>query len=85
MAGYGFMRTNTVEALHVPLQMPARLALETGQLARSTTSQLAVLTDEEYEEGIRQLKRDMADSEAQHETLTIEADLRLYATTAWVP
>lgn len=85
MAGYGFMRTNTVEALHMPLQMPARFALETGRLAKTTTSQLAVLTDDEYEEGMGQLKRDMADREAQHETLTIGADLRLYATTAWLP
>jgi SAM-dependent methyltransferase len=85
MIAYGFVSASTVEALHMPLQMSARLALETGRLAKTTTSQLAVLTDEEYDEGIGHLMRDIEINEARHKSLTIGADLRLYATTAWLP
>lgn len=85
LMAYGFVNASTVEALHMPLQMSARLALETGRLAKMTTSQLAVLTDDEYDEGIGHLIRDIEFHEAQHKSLTIGADLRLYATTAWVP
>ena len=80
----GFVNASTVEALHMPLQMSARLALETGRLAKTTTSQLTILTDDEYDEGIRHLMRDIEINEAQHRSLTIGADLRLYATTAWL-
>jgi ubiquinone/menaquinone biosynthesis C-methylase UbiE len=85
MAAYGFVNSSTVEALHMLLQISARLALETGRLAKTTTSQLTVLTDDEYNEGIRKLMRDIEIDEAQHKVLTIGADLRLYATTAWLP
>jgi len=85
MTAYGFVSASTVEALHMPLQMSARLALEAGRLAKTTTSQLAILTDDEYDEGIRHLTRDIEINEAQHRTLTIGADLHLYATTAWLP
>lgn len=85
MTAYGFVSASTVEALHMPLQMSARLALETGRLAKTTTSQLMVLTDDEYDEGIRHLMRNIEINEAQHKALTIGADLHLYATTAWLP
>jgi ubiquinone/menaquinone biosynthesis C-methylase UbiE len=85
MTAYGFISASTVEALHMPLQMSARLALETGRLAKTTTSQLTILTDDEYGEGITQLMRDIEINEAQHKSLIIGADLRLYATTAWLP
>jgi len=85
MTAHGFVSASTVEALHMPLQMSARLALESGRLAKTTTSQLTVLTDEEYEEGIKHLMRDIEINEAQHKVLTIGADLHLYATTAWLP
>lgn len=84
MAAYGFAGARTVEALHMPLQISARLALETGRLAKTTTSQLGVLTDDEYSEGIKRLMDDIEASEAQYETLVIGADLHLYATTAWL-
>ena len=85
MTAYGFVSASTVEALQMPLQMSARLALETGRLAKTTTSQLMVLTDDEYDEGIRHLMRNIEINEAQHKALTIGADLHLYATTAWLP
>jgi ubiquinone/menaquinone biosynthesis C-methylase UbiE len=84
MAEYSFINCNTVEALHMPVQLSARSALESGRLAKTTTSQLAVLTDEEYNEGLRRLIGDIEVNEAQDKDLTIGADLRLYATVGWL-
>jgi glucose/arabinose dehydrogenase len=84
MVACGFSRVATTEALHMPVQMSARLALESGRLAKTTTSQLALLADHEYDEGIGHLVRDIENSEGQGRALTIEADLRLYATTGWL-
>jgi ubiquinone/menaquinone biosynthesis C-methylase UbiE len=80
----GFIRCKTVKALHMPVQLSARSALESGRLAKATTSQLTVLTDEEYNEGISRLTKDIEAKEAQQKDLTIGADLRLYATTGWL-
>lgn len=85
MMAYGFVDASTVQALHMPVQMCARSALETGRLSKTTTSQLTVLTDDEYDEGMRRLMRDIEINEAQHKAFTIGADLHLYATTAWLP
>ncbi len=82
---HGFSNCQTIEALHFPDRLAARTALETGRLAKSTTSQLTVLTDHEYEEGIAWLVRDIQSAEAKGETLVIEADLRVYSTTGWLP
>jgi len=84
MAACGFVSVSTAEALHMPLQTSARLALETGRLAKTTTSQLSLLTDDEYNEGIRSLMTDIEISEGEGGALTIGADLRLYATIGWL-
>jgi hypothetical protein len=68
----------------MPIHIPARYAMEKGFLAKTTTSQLIVLTHEEYNRGIRQLQRDIESAEASRSTLTIGADLRVYATIGWV-
>ena len=84
MSDYGFMKCRTVEVRHTPIQLPARMALEKGRLAKTTTSQLAILTDNEYNEGINRLIEDIEIVEAKNDVLKIGADLRLYATTGWV-
>jgi ubiquinone/menaquinone biosynthesis C-methylase UbiE len=81
----GFVECRTVETLHMPIRQPARYALEKGLLAKTSTSQLIVLTDEEYNRGMNQLLRDIESAEAAKRTFTIYADLRVYATTGWVP
>jgi hypothetical protein len=81
----GFAECRTVETLHVPIRLPAQYALEKGLLAKTSTSQLIILTDEEYNRGIGQLMNDIESAEAAKSTLTICADLRIYATTGWVP
>jgi ubiquinone/menaquinone biosynthesis C-methylase UbiE len=80
----GFINGGTTETLHIPVKAPARSALESGQLAKTSTSQLAILTDAEYQRGIDRLMQDMKDAESHGQNLVIEADLRVYATTAWV-
>lgn len=60
-------------------------ALENGLLDKGTTSQLAILTDVEYEAGMDKLKADIHRAEASGTPLVLETDLRLYATTAWLP
>jgi hypothetical protein len=68
----------------MPIQLSAVYALEKGQLAKNSTSQLIVLTDEEYNLGIDRLKRDLEEAEARGSTLSIYADLRICASTGWV-
>jgi ubiquinone/menaquinone biosynthesis C-methylase UbiE len=80
----GFVNCSTIEALRMPVKRSARSALQNGQLGRATTSQLTILTDEEYDAGLGRLIKDIELNEAQHRDLTIGADLRLYATTGWL-
>lgn len=84
MLDAGFVECRTVVAQHTPWQMPARTALEIGRLAKSYTSQLTVLTDDEYNQGINHLLGKLEAYEAEDAILTVGADLRLYATIGWV-
>lgn len=76
----GFLECITVEAQHTPWQMPAREAFKIGRLEKTYTSQLTVLSDEEYNQGIDCLVKKLESAEAEGDALTISADLRLYAT-----
>jgi hypothetical protein len=80
MMSSGFMECHTLEAQHRVLCIPARQALECGRLAKTVTSQLALLSDDEYIQGINQILRDIEAAEDHNEVLTLRVDLRLYAT-----
>jgi ubiquinone/menaquinone biosynthesis C-methylase UbiE len=69
----GFSEPATEVAQHVPAAVPFAMAVERGIADRSATSQLAVLSDAEYEEGIERLRAEQP---------ILRADLRLYATIA---
>jgi ubiquinone/menaquinone biosynthesis C-methylase UbiE len=84
LAAAGFTDCNTIEVLHWPIELNARSALESGRLTKTTTSQLTILTDAEYETGINKLVQDIETAEATGQVLKIGADLRLFATTAWL-
>ena len=71
----GFVDAVTEVAQHMPAAIPFELAVERGVVDRRATSQLMVISDEEYEEGLRRLTADRP---------ILHADLRLYATVAWV-
>jgi ubiquinone/menaquinone biosynthesis C-methylase UbiE len=81
----GFAGVRTHEAQHLPGRLHARDALDTGRLGKGVTSQLAVLTDEEYERGLERIRADVAAAAARGEALYLHADLRMYATYGAVP
>jgi ubiquinone/menaquinone biosynthesis C-methylase UbiE len=84
MMDSGFTGCHTLEAQHMVRCIPAREALDCGRLAKTVTSQLALLSDDEYTQGISRIQRDIETAETRNEVLTLSADLRLYATIGLV-
>lgn len=80
----GFQWCETSVADHLTLQMTARAALDRGLLDQSYTSQLTILSAQEYQEGMARVTRAIDAAQARGETLTLMADLRLYATVGWL-
>jgi len=62
-----------------------RTAIAQGRLDRHASSQLSMLTDEEYERGMARIRAALAAAEAHGEMLLLGADLRLYGTYASMP
>jgi ubiquinone/menaquinone biosynthesis C-methylase UbiE len=81
MALLGFAWTESMEADHIEVVQPASEALASGLVDRSFTSQLTMLSDEEFQRGVDRLRR--ANDEAGGE-LQLVADFRLYATVGWL-
>lgn len=80
MIAAGFARCETREVQHRPRTLRLDEAERGGFLARTSTSQLMVITDDDYESGLARLRRDAANGSG---NLSLHADLRLYGTTAW--
>ena len=80
MALAGFAWTESMEADHIEVVRPASEALADGVVDASFTSQLTVLSDEEFRRGSERLRQanDAAGGELQ-----LIADFRLYATIGW--
>jgi ubiquinone/menaquinone biosynthesis C-methylase UbiE len=85
MAAAGFTQCDTFEVERLEVQRSAREALDAGLLDKRATSQLGILTDREYSEGIERVLRDTALAEARSEKLWLNADLRLYGTLGALP
>ena len=68
----GFVRTATEVAQHLPLEVPVDEAKRRGLLDRTSKSQLLLLSDAEYDAGLRRLTAEQP---------ILRADLRLFATT----
>ena len=81
----GFIDVHTREVQHLLTRLSAGAALDGGRLARHMTSQLAVLSEEQYEGGLQQIRGAMREADARGETLCLTADLRLYGTYATAP
>jgi len=81
MALAGFAWTESMEADHVELVHSAADALANGVVDASFTSQLTVLSDEEFSRGADRLRQA---NEAAGGALQLVADFRLYATIGWV-
>ena len=85
MRAIGFADCVTREIQHLPVRLAARPALEQGRLDKNVTSQLSVLTDAEYRQGIDRIREAVESAEGRGESLYLSADLRLYATFGAVP
>lgn len=83
LAEAGFVGGETTVAQHWPASLPVAEAEARGLLARESTSQLAVLDAAEYAAGVARI-RAMPATDAGEPPL-LEADLRVYATAAWLP
>ena len=80
MRKVGLVGCTTQEVEHWTYQLPASEILRQGRLDRAATSQLSVLTDAEYQRGMRQIRADIERAEAKGGTLFLTANLRLYGT-----
>jgi ubiquinone/menaquinone biosynthesis C-methylase UbiE len=85
MHAVGFVDCVTREVQHLPVRLSAGVAMERGRLDKAATSQLAVLTGAEYQQGIDRIRKAIESAEAQGDSLYLTADLRLYATFGSVP
>ena len=84
MVEAGFKDYATREVEHWVNHLPAHEALKQGRLDQAVTSQLSVLTDNEYRRGMERIRRDIERAEQEGKTLFLTTDLRLYGTTASV-
>ncbi|MEM7253024.1 MAG: methyltransferase domain-containing protein [Pseudomonadota bacterium] len=82
-AGFERCRTEMVE--HIRETVAANEALKNNRFGRNTTSQLGLLSDAEYEDGVRAIRTAAERELVRGKTLMIRASLRLFATTAGVP
>ena len=72
----GFVDAETEVAQHMPAAIPFALAVERGFVDRRATSQLMVIADAEYEEGLQRVRAEQP---------ILHANLRLFATVARTP
>jgi hypothetical protein len=84
MAQVGFSRCETTVAEHLTLQLSARNAIEHGPLDQSYTSQLTILSPQEYQEGMVRVTQAIDATNTAGEELRLGGDLRLYATIGWL-
>lgn len=67
----GFADVHTNLAQNIPAAVPFQLAVERGYIDRRSTSQLLVISDAEYEDGLERMRQEQP---------MLRADLRLFAT-----
>ena len=79
MAAAGFDRCETTEIQHLPRTLRVDEAENEGFILRTSTSQLMVISDDEYEAGLARIRADAASTSG---ALRLESDLRLYGTAA---
>lgn len=84
MAEAGFTRSETREAQRIVRQVFAHDAIERNLLDRSVTSQLMILSEQEYQDGFHRIRSAMEAASAMGEELALATDLRLYATIGWM-
>jgi ubiquinone/menaquinone biosynthesis C-methylase UbiE len=75
MADVGLSQCVTQEVQHRPAQMTVGEAARRGFLDRTSTSQLMLISEAEYNEGMTRLNAD--------DERVLRSDLRIYGTTGW--
>lgn len=85
MGAAGFAGVATREVQRFSGRFAARDAEGQGRLERTATSQLSLLTEEEYRRGLDRIRAESERVEARGETLHLNADLRLYGTSGSMP
>jgi len=78
MEAAGFTCCDTCEVQHIPARMTVGEAARRGFLDRASTSQLMVISQAEYDAGLKQIHRSADDGGP-----ILRADLRLYGTSGW--
>jgi SAM-dependent methyltransferase len=81
MSAAGFSQCQTRMIQNLPREMTVSEARSAGFLERTSTSQLMVITEAEYEAG---LERIAASDSTGNRAKILRSDLRLYATIGWV-
>jgi SAM-dependent methyltransferase len=81
MEGAGFSRCETRMVQHLPREMTVSEARAAGFLDRTSTSQLMVISDAEYEDGLQRIDAAARTFEG---TKILRSDLRLYASIGWI-
>ena len=76
MSHAGFIDTYSRVVQHEPDNVAADVALQNGMITPAYTSQLAVLTETEFSEGVKRIQAALA----KDHRLSLSADLRVYAT-----
>jgi SAM-dependent methyltransferase len=81
MAKAGFSNCETHIIQHLPRAMTVSEASSGGFMHRTSTSQLMVISESEYEAGMKRIHEDVA---ATGGVKMLRSDLRIYGTTGWV-
>ena len=79
----GFRAPETKEAQHIVRRMSAGAALDRNFVDRSVTSQLMILSEQEYQDGIDRIRSTKEAAATRGEDLVLTTDVRLYATVGW--
>jgi ubiquinone/menaquinone biosynthesis C-methylase UbiE len=74
----GFAHTTLKPVDHLVNRDVATEALAGGRLDKHVTSQLSLLSDEDYARGIERIRSESARAEARGETLILESDITLF-------
>jgi ubiquinone/menaquinone biosynthesis C-methylase UbiE len=83
LAKTGFSWAESYEIQVFEHAIPATEAFARGLIAPGFTSQLAVLTGEEFEAGVARLREAMAEAEGEGRELVLTSELHFFATTGW--
>jgi SAM-dependent methyltransferase len=80
MEASGFSRCETRVVQHLPAQMTVSEAVRRGFLDRTSTSQLMVISQAEYDAGVKRIHSANTDATG---AKVLRADLYIYGTTGW--